>query len=161
MMNHREEHPEKYTYDGNIQPSIEDISIDHQQREYFPYIPDKNLVKAVNLAIKLKRPLLLEGEPGCGKTRLADALAYEFTQKHQQYLQERKKSLHNQQESGETPDEDTQTNSLVWWPYYTWNVKSVGQARDGLYSFDAVTRLRDVQLIGMGKREPQRLLGRR
>jgi MoxR-like ATPase len=44
-----------------------------------PYLPSKELVNAVNLAIFLeKRPLLLKGEPGCGKTRLAQAVAYEL-----------------------------------------------------------------------------------
>ena len=41
-----------------------------------PYLPDKKLVEAVDLAIALGRPLLLQGEPGCGKTRLAYAVAY-------------------------------------------------------------------------------------
>src|SRR5438270_2564873 len=40
------------------------------------YLPDQSLVDAVNLAIALGRPLLLQGEPGCGKTRLAYAVAY-------------------------------------------------------------------------------------
>ena len=41
-----------------------------------PYEPESSLVDAVNLAIALGRPLLLQGEPGCGKTRLAYAIAY-------------------------------------------------------------------------------------
>lgn len=41
-----------------------------------PYLPDKKLIEVVNLAIALGRPLLLQGEPGCGKTRLAYAVAY-------------------------------------------------------------------------------------
>jgi MoxR-like ATPase len=41
-----------------------------------PYKPDGELVEAVNLSIALGRPLLLQGEPGCGKTRLAYAVAY-------------------------------------------------------------------------------------
>ncbi len=41
-----------------------------------PYRPDEKLVEAVNLAIALGRPLLLQGDPGCGKTRLAHAVAY-------------------------------------------------------------------------------------
>ncbi|HEX8139484.1 MAG TPA: MoxR family ATPase [Pyrinomonadaceae bacterium] len=41
-----------------------------------PYEPDSDLVDAVNLSIALGRPLLLQGEPGCGKTRLAYAVAY-------------------------------------------------------------------------------------
>lgn len=44
-----------------------------------PYLPSLELIKAVNLAIFLeKRPLLLKGEPGCGKTTLAQAVAYEL-----------------------------------------------------------------------------------
>ncbi|WP_373541450.1 hypothetical protein [Chamaesiphon sp.] len=50
-------------YEGKYQPSIEGVK-DLSGRDYFPYIPDLKLVKAVNLAIKLNRPLLLEGEPG-------------------------------------------------------------------------------------------------
>lgn len=41
-----------------------------------PYKPDSSLIDAVNLSIALGRPLLLQGEPGCGKTRLAYAVAY-------------------------------------------------------------------------------------
>ena len=129
-----------YQYEGlpdRYQPLIGEgrDEEDAQRRKYFPYIPDPKLVKAVNLAIKLNRPLLLEGEPGCGKTRLADAIAYEFTEK---YLQ------------GQTDEQ----GKKLWWAYYAWNVKSVGQAQDGLYRFDAVARLRDSQLIGA---DPQRL----
>jgi MoxR-like ATPase len=137
IMTSKQRQPQSFEYEGlpdRYQPSIEGEE-DAQRRKYFPYIPDSKLVKAVNLAIKLNRPLLLEGEPGCGKTRLADAIAYEFTEK---YLQ------------GQTDDK----GKKVWWSYYAWNVKSVGQARDGLYSFDAVARLRDSQLIGA---DPQRL----
>ncbi len=43
-----------------------------------PYIASEDLVRAVNLAIHLERPLLLEGETGCGKTRLARAVAREL-----------------------------------------------------------------------------------
>lgn len=41
-----------------------------------PYKPSRGVVDAVNLSIALGRPLLLQGEPGCGKTRLAYAVAY-------------------------------------------------------------------------------------
>lgn len=49
---------------------------DYATVEREPYLPDTKLVEVVNLAVALGRPLLLQGEPGCGKTRLADALAY-------------------------------------------------------------------------------------
>jgi MoxR-like ATPase len=126
-------------YEGKNQPPIEGKT-DLLGREYFPYIPDPKLIKAVNLAIKLNRPLLLEGEPGCGKTRLADAIAYEFTHN---YLK----------------DKTDKDGNQVWWKYYAWNVKSVGQARDGLYTFDAIARLRDSQLIGADPQRLEELLG--
>jgi MoxR-like ATPase len=43
-----------------------------------PYVAPPSLVEAVNVALYLRRPLLLEGDPGCGKTRLAYAVAYEL-----------------------------------------------------------------------------------
>lgn len=43
-----------------------------------PYIATPSLINAVNMALLLRRPLLLEGDPGCGKTRLAYAIAYEL-----------------------------------------------------------------------------------
>ncbi|MEH2451758.1 AAA family ATPase [Nostoc sp.] len=50
-----------------------------QQYGLSPYLPSSELIKAVNLAIFLeKRPLLLKGEPGCGKTTLAQAIAHEL-----------------------------------------------------------------------------------
>ncbi|MEH1947371.1 MAG: MoxR family ATPase [Nostoc sp.] len=56
--------------------------ISPQERQKYglsPYLPSSELIKAVNLAIFLeKRPLLLKGEPGCGKTTLAQAVAYEL-----------------------------------------------------------------------------------
>jgi MoxR-like ATPase len=47
-------------------------------REPEPYIASSDLTEAVNMAIYLRRPLLLEGDPGVGKTRLAYAIAYEL-----------------------------------------------------------------------------------
>jgi MoxR-like ATPase len=126
-----------YKDDKNCQPP--ETGVRHENRAYFPYIPDPKLVKAVNLAIQLNRPLLIEGEPGCGKTRLADALAYQFS-----------RQISTDRES-DTPD--------TWWSYYVWNVKSNGQARDGLYRFDAVARLRDAQLVGANPAQLKEFMG--
>jgi MoxR-like ATPase len=76
-----------------------------------PYLPHPELVQAVNLAIFLKRPLLLEGEAGSGKSRLAHAIAYE-----------------------------------LGLPLHIWNIRSTSKAKDGLYQYDAVLRLHDVQV---------------
>ncbi|RUT03371.1 hypothetical protein DSM106972_050100 [Dulcicalothrix desertica PCC 7102] len=75
------------------------------------YIADKELIQAVNLAIYLRRPLLLEGEAGCGKTRLASAVAYELRL-----------------------------------PFHRWDIRSTSKAQDGLYTYDAIRRLHDVQV---------------
>ena len=128
-----------YQYIGKSQPHQSGAK-DPKGREYFPYLPSPDLIEAVNLAIALERPLLLEGEPGCGKTRLAGAVAYEFTQK---YLQGQKN------EQGEEK----------WWDYYIWNIKSTTRARDGLYSYDAIARLRDAQLMGTNPQQLQDFLG--
>jgi MoxR-like ATPase len=88
-------------------------------RVYYPYSPSAGLAKAVQLAIDLQRPLLLEGEPGCGKTQAAYALARQLA---------------------------TQNKHIEEWPFFIWNVKSTSRARDGLYEFDTLARLRDAQL---------------
>lgn len=75
------------------------------------YIASQELQLAVNAAISLQRPLLIKGEPGTGKTLLAEEVA---------------KSL------------DTEL--------YAWHIKSTTKAQQGLYEYDAVSRLRDSQL---------------
>lgn len=124
-----------YEFDLNYLPK------DSQGREYRPYFPEDDLIEVVNLAIDLERPLLIDGVPGCGKTELAQAIAYEFTQEYREYLQ---------------PGE--------YWPWDIWNVKSTEQASDGLYSFDAIGKLRDAQLAGaiknLGNEEQKELLKR-
>jgi MoxR-like ATPase len=88
-----------------------------------PYICDDDLKQAVNLAIHLRRPLLLEGEAGCGKTRLARAIAYE-----------------------------------LGLPFYPWFVRSTSKAQEGLYTYDSIGRLHDVQAKEIAadlKRDPR------
>lgn len=112
--------PQKLKFTGKLeyQPQAGEIDPDTQEKLY-PYLATASpgLIKAVNLAIRLKRPLLLEGEPGCGKTKLARAVALEFSKRYG-----------------------------VKYPYSEWYVKSTEQARDGLYTYDAVRRLYDAQL---------------
>ena len=86
-----------------------------------PYYPSERLIESVKLARLLRRPLLLKGEPGCGKTRLAKAVAYEMY--GDDYAQK----------------------------YFEWNVKSTTKAKDGLYTFDYIQRLRDAQLEGQNQ----------
>ena len=88
------------------------------QDENRTYIPGKQLIEAVNLAIYLDKPLLLQGEPGCGKTKLAQDVAYSLY--HEKYG-------------------DKYTDF-----YREWFVKSTSKAKDGLYTFDHLDRLRDV-----------------
>lgn len=66
----------KPTYQGDGKPHYQPKEGAWKQPE--PYIADTPLIEAVNAALYLRRPLLLEGEPGCGKTRLAYAIAYEL-----------------------------------------------------------------------------------
>jgi MoxR-like ATPase len=75
------------------------------------YVATDDLRLAVNAALTLKRPLLVKGEPGTGKTMLAEEVA---------------KSL--------------------GMPLLQWHVKSTTKAQQGLYEYDAVSRLRDSQL---------------
>lgn len=80
----------------------------HQFRGTEDYLSDHALESAVNCALALEKPLLVRGEPGTGKTVLAESLA---------------RSL------------DTE---LIRWP-----IKSTTKAENGLYSYDAVSRLYD------------------
>jgi MoxR-like ATPase len=75
------------------------------------YVATEDLTVAVNAAIVLERPLLVKGEPGTGKSVLAEEIA---------------KALDA--------------------PLLTWHIKSTTKAQQGLYEYDAVSRLRDSQL---------------
>jgi MoxR-like ATPase len=101
-------------YTGTIQPPKG--YRDENGQHLYPYLPKDELIEAVNLAITLERPLLIKGEPGCGKTKLARAVAYELDL-----------------------------------PYIPWNIKSTSRAQDGIYTYDAVARLRDAQLASAGR----------
>jgi MoxR-like ATPase len=80
--------PEKKRVESPEHFRIEGISVKDGKREVElskptlvdvpcePYVAGESLVEAINMAIALGRPLLLQGDPGCGKTRLAHALAY-------------------------------------------------------------------------------------
>jgi MoxR-like ATPase len=75
------------------------------------YVATQDLMLAVNAAITLKRPLLVKGEPGTGKTMLAEEVA-----------------------------------TALDMPLLQWHIKSTTKAQQGLYEYDAVSRLRDSQL---------------
>ena len=75
------------------------------------YVATDDLRLAVNAALSLQRPLLIKGEPGTGKTMLAEEVA--------KYLER---------------------------PLLEWHIKSTTKAQQGLYEYDAVSRLRDSQL---------------
>ncbi len=66
------------TYTGTPDSRLRPEEPDAYDRPYEPYLADPALVEAVNVAILLHRPLLIRGEPGCGKTRLAQAVAHEL-----------------------------------------------------------------------------------
>ncbi|MFM6438831.1 MAG: AAA family ATPase [Microcystis sp.] len=67
----------KLTFENNPEREPENRHKDSPKHPE-PYVVSPELKKAVNLAIYLRRPLLLEGDAGCGKTRLASAVAYEL-----------------------------------------------------------------------------------
>ena len=75
------------------------------------YIATEDLKMAVNAAVTLERPLLIKGEPGTGKTMLAEEVA-----------------------------------AALGRPLINWHIKSTSKAQQGLYEYDAVSRLRDSQL---------------
>jgi len=75
------------------------------------YVATNDLKLAVNAALTLQRPLLIKGEPGTGKTMLAEEVA-----------------------------------AALGMPLLQWHIKSTTKAQQGLYEYDAVSRLRDSQL---------------
>ena len=75
------------------------------------YVATQDLMLSVNAGITLQRPLLVKGEPGTGKTMLAEEVAQALNM-----------------------------------PLLQWHIKSTTKAQQGLYEYDAVSRLRDTQL---------------
>ena len=72
----------------------------------------RNVINAVNAALYLRRPLLVTGNPGSGKTSLAYAVAYE----------------------------------LKLGPVLSWPITARTTLQEGLYRYDAIARIQDVQL---------------
>ncbi len=114
-----------HAHDVDVSFDFEKSSLIYQkltQPKYLSsYIISPDLVNAVNAAIVTGRPLLLKGEPGCGKTKLAQAVAAHFYGK------------------------DTYKY------FFEWHVKSKSKAKDGGYSFDHVGRLRDATVSSKNK----------
>ena len=104
-------HPAEYKFHGDGKRHKKDFHEDSPKKAE-PYVVSDELVEVVNLALYLNRPLLLEGEAGCGKTRLARVVAYE-----------------------------------LGLPFYTWNIRSTSKVEEGLYTYDAIGRLHDAQLV--------------
>ena len=105
----------RYTFENNPKIKPKDPH-PHSPQKPEPYIANKELINAVNLAIYLQRPLLIEGEAGCGKTRLARAVAYE-----------------------------------LGLPLYRWDIRSTTKAKEGLYEYDAILRLHDIETLKLGE----------
>jgi MoxR-like ATPase len=59
-----------------IMPPAASVSASVRLADPSAYLPPPDLVDAVNVALLLGQPLLLTGEPGCGKTQLASHLAW-------------------------------------------------------------------------------------
>jgi len=98
---------------GEKQKENIDVPRGTKTETLYNYIPDPELVKAVNLALILEMPLLVMGEPGCGKSLLAKAIAYDLYEEN------------------------------MYDYYREWHIKSNSKAQEGLYEFDYVRRLRD------------------
>jgi MoxR-like ATPase len=52
---------------------------DPDRRESQTFVPTAEIIRAVNAAIYLRRPLLVTGPPGSGKSSIAESVAYELS----------------------------------------------------------------------------------
>ena len=87
------------------------------------YLISKELVTAINAAIVTGKPLLLKGDPGCGKTKLAKAVAIYLYGKH--------------------------ANKY----YFEWFIKSSSSAQEGAYRFDQVRRFKDASFFSSNRKK--------
>jgi len=91
------------------------IAVDPPPQEFpedFHYLANGTIKNTVNAAIRLRRPILVTGQPGTGKTSLADSIAYE----------------------------------LGLGPVLTWLITSRSTLREGLYEYDVLGRVNDMNL---------------
>jgi len=111
-------------YPPQNRDTIDPDTPDKKAKIYQAY---KELIEGVNAAIYLRRPLLVTGRPGSGKTSLAYAIAYEL-----------------------------QLGSVLGW-----SITTRTTLQNGLYNYDAIARLQNLQLLKLkqelGQAPPQQL----
>jgi MoxR-like ATPase len=118
------ESPSWRQFEGGVEePELAEIPTtlnfkDEQRGKTFRFSPENtDLVNVVNAALYLRRPMLITGKPGTGKTSLAYAIAYEL-----------------------------QLGSVL-----LWSITARSTLQEGLYRYDAISRLQDVQLKSNGQ----------
>jgi MoxR-like ATPase len=100
---------------------------DRERGQTFRVSPEnQDLIDVVNAALYLRRPLLITGKPGTGKTSLAYAIAYE----------------------------------LKLGAVLSWSITARSTLQEGLYRYDAISRLQDVQLADKAGAKVETDIGR-